>query len=130
MTAAPSTTAERPASIQRRKRVMVSVWCLPEEKAALDAHAAQVGMSVSSFLRTLGLGHEPRSTIDVQAVRELARINADQGRLGGLLKLYLTNDEKLRAAHDPETLVGMIESLLQRLSACQTQLLGVAKRLV
>jgi hypothetical protein len=48
--------------------------------------------SASSFLRALGLGYEPHSIIDEKAVLELSRINADQSRLGNILKVLLTND--------------------------------------
>jgi hypothetical protein len=43
-------------------------------------------MSVSSYLRALGVGHEPKSTVDFQAISELAAARADLGRLAGLLK--------------------------------------------
>ena len=36
------------------------------------------------------------SVIDHRKVDELVRVNGDLGRLGGLLKLWLSNDEKLR----------------------------------
>lgn len=124
--AAEAPKARRPRVHQRK---LVGVWALPAEKAAIDEHARRHGLSTSNYLLRLGLGFEPQSTLDAEAVRALAKINGDQGRLGGLLKLYLTNDEKLRAAHDRETLVGMIESLLRRLGEAQERLLAIANRL-
>ena len=41
------------------------------------------------------MGMEICSVLDQQLVKTLAKINADQGRLGGLLKALLTNDERL-----------------------------------
>jgi hypothetical protein len=52
-------------------------------------------MSVSSFLAALSLNEPIRSLTDLDAVRELMRINGDLGRLGGLLKLWLAE----RAGH-------------------------------
>jgi len=46
-------------------------------------------------LRRLGLGYELQSIVSQDAVIELSKINADLGRLGGLLKLWLTNDERV-----------------------------------
>ena len=35
-----------------------------------------------------------RSTVDQEAILELAKINGDLGRLGGLLKMWLTNRDR------------------------------------
>jgi ABC-type histidine transport system ATPase subunit len=51
-------------------------------------------MSVARYLRVIGIGYEPRSIIDHQRVNELLKINGDLGRLGGLLKLWLTDDAR------------------------------------
>ena len=75
----------------------IKVYCLPEEKARIEANAQAAGMSVARFLREVGQGYRVNSVVDYQQVRELARINGDLGRLGGLLKLWLSNDE--RTAH-------------------------------
>jgi hypothetical protein len=48
------------------------------------------GLSLSSYLRGSGLGYQPKSILDLRAVEDLAGVNADQGRLGGLLKLWLS----------------------------------------
>jgi len=45
------------------------------------------GLSVSAYLRAAGLHHPIRSVLDHQAVCDLAKVNGDQGQLGGLLKL-------------------------------------------
>jgi hypothetical protein len=44
------------------------------------------------------LGGRILSAVDQQAVRELARVNADQARLGNLLKLYLQDPQPDHAA--------------------------------
>jgi hypothetical protein len=53
-------------------------------------------LSASNYLRAIGLGMGVTSIIDHRKVDELVRVNGDLGRLGGLLKLWLSNDEKLR----------------------------------
>jgi hypothetical protein len=37
-----------------------------------------------------------KGVLNQALIIQLAKINADRGRLGGLLKLWLSNDEKLR----------------------------------
>jgi hypothetical protein len=59
------------------------------ERARIEARAKSTGLSVSAYLRAAGLGQPIRSVLDHQAVLQLAKVNGDQGRLGGLLKLWL-----------------------------------------
>lgn len=61
----------------------------PAERAAIEQRARTAGLSVSAYLRTAGLGQVTRSVLDHDAVRELVKVAGDQGRLGGLLKLWL-----------------------------------------
>lgn len=107
----------------KRQRLMVSVWCLPDEKAAIEALAEGHQLSVSSYLRTLGLGFEPVSTFDAESMSQLAKVNADQGRLGGLFKHYLARDDQNPAVG--KALVG----LLQEIKSLQAKLDGLAGRL-
>ena len=58
-------------------------------------------------------------------VRELARINGDLGRLGGLLKLWLTNDE--RTAQFGEA---TLRAVLARIEATQDEMGQVMMKVV
>lgn len=78
----------------RRYYTPIKVYCLENERHAIEGNATSAGMSASHFLRTVGAGYPVRSILDQKAVQELARVNADQGRLGGLLKALLTNEER------------------------------------
>lgn len=40
------------------------------------------------------MGYQVESIVDIEQVVELSRVNADLGRLGGLLKLWLANDPR------------------------------------
>lgn len=72
-----------------RKRPL-KVYVTPTERQAIERLAAVTRLSVSDYLRNVGLAYQPPSAFDQEAVLTLARINADQGRLGGLLKLWLS----------------------------------------
>lgn len=52
-------------------------------------------MSVSAYLRCIGLGYQPRGMVDLEQVQALLKVSADAGRLGGLLKMWLTDDVRL-----------------------------------
>ena len=104
----------------RRLRVPV----LPEEEEIIKSNAAKAGLPTAVYLRHLGLGYEIRSIIDQQQVLELSKINADLGRLGGLLKLWLTNDERL--AHlEPKSMAVVLE----RISNTQAAMLEIVKKI-
>jgi hypothetical protein len=77
-----------------RKARQLRVPVLPEEEAAIKKMASSTGLSVAAYLRNVGLGYQVRGILDNKRVEELARINGDLGRLGGLLKLWLTDDRR------------------------------------
>lgn len=117
MSATPKTEA-RPA---RRKELPLKVYCLPEERLAIEANAQQAGKTVSSFLRLVGAGIAVHSVVDQNAVRELARVNADLGRLGGLLKALLTNDERFDG-YSGRQIQELTEGTLREIRTTQAQL--------
>ncbi len=80
----------------------LKVWALPTEEVAIKEKAADCSMSVSAYLRELGLSYQPKSIFDADAVLELAKVNGDLGRLGGLLKMWLTNENRLTPEVTPE----------------------------
>lgn len=65
---------------------------LPSEEPTIKENASKASLTVAEYLRRLSLGYEITSMIDSQYVAQIAKINADQGRLGGLPKLWLPDD--------------------------------------
>ncbi|MGC2398098.1 MAG: hypothetical protein WA579_19140, partial [Rhodomicrobium sp.] len=63
------------------------------------------------------------STLDHKAILALLKVNADQGRLGGLFKLWLSG----QSAPSAETLE--IRKLLIDIEECQRKLKAVIERL-
>ncbi|MES3021660.1 MAG: conjugal transfer transcriptional regulator TraJ [Pseudomonadota bacterium] len=76
----------------RKNTTPIKVYCLPDERIQLQTLAAASNKSVSTYLLTVGLGYRVQGILDNRRVEELVRINGDLGRLGGLLKLWLTDD--------------------------------------
>ncbi len=91
----------------------IYVWATAEERAEIQRLARATGMSQSAYLRTVGLGYEPASAFDADAVLTLARIHADQGRLGGLLKL--SSSQREGASNELADLVGQLRETQARL---------------
>ena len=88
------------------------------EKAAIESRQQQTNAgSTSNYLRSLGLGYEPECKLDKMTVLQLAKVNADQGRLGGLLKMLLSNKERHSSDNRKKILklLGDIELTQQRL---------------
>jgi len=111
-------TEQSKAKIKTRKiSPRVTVYCLPEEKELIEENAARAGKSASAFLLAIGQGYEVAGVVDAEQVREMARINGDLGRLGGLLKLWLTDD--IRTAKFKKSTV---LHLLEKIEANQDEL--------
>ncbi len=99
-------------------RRAIKVYVSLEERERLIERARGCDLPLSAYLRRLGIGHQPKSTIDAQAVLLLLKVNADQGRLGGLLKLWLSERPGAGApAFDVRRLLGQIEATQLRLRA-------------
>lgn len=114
-----------PRPVARRRQQHLRVPVFPDEKAVIEAQAQRAGMSVARFLREVGQGYRIGGIVDYTQVRELARINGDLGRLGGLLKLWLTNDE--RTAQFGEA---TLRALLARIEGTQDEMGEVMMQVV
>ncbi|GAB0119069.1 plasmid mobilization protein [Acidisoma sp. 7E03] len=66
-----------------------AVWVTPEEREGIERLASAAGLSMSAYLRTLGLSYEPRSVLDAERVGDLLKACGDLAQLGGVLKLWL-----------------------------------------
>lgn len=108
----------------RKQGLHLRVPVLPEEESLIKSNAATAGISTAEYLRRLGLGYNIQSTVDKDSILTLSKVNADLGRLGGLLKLWLSDDE--RVSHfSPE----IIRLLLRRISGTQQAMLEKVKKL-
>lgn len=112
---------KKPTRKQRQLRVPV----LPSEEETIKRQAASSGLPVAAYLRNVGMGYQVRGILDNKRVEELARINGDLGRLGGLLKLWLTDD--------PRTLqfgASTIRALLSKIEDTQDKMHDVMRAVV
>lgn len=68
----------------RPNKIMIRVN--KEEQAKIKEGADNCSLTVPEYLRRVGMNYKPVSTVDKQAITELAKLRGDLGRLGGLLK--------------------------------------------
>lgn len=71
----------------------LKVYLSDLDRVLIEEKAGSYNLSVSSYLRKTGLGYRPKPTLDHKAALELIKVNGDLGRLGGLLKLWLSERE-------------------------------------
>ena len=110
----------------RRNTQPIRVWVTSEEKGGIEEMARSTGNSTSAFLRKVGLGYEVHSILDYSRAQDLVKVNADLGRLGGLLKLWLTNDKRL-AGYSQQDLRRLILATLAEIEVNQTQMREIIK---
>jgi len=79
-----------PQSEARDRARPLKVFVTASERAYITRSAEISRMSVSQYLRTVGLHGRPKNMLDLQAVGAMHNASGDLGRLGGLLKLWLS----------------------------------------
>jgi hypothetical protein len=105
-------------SERRDKARPLKVLLSPTERRDIEQRAGATGLAPSGYLRSLGLGYQPKSMLDQRLIQDLAKVNADQGRLGGLLKLWLSERPGTGASTvDVRRLLNEIEAVQRRLKA-------------
>jgi hypothetical protein len=113
------------SKITRRGSPPIKVYCLPVDRRQIEVNAKAAGLSLSTYLMNVGLGYQIKGIVDNNEVEKLAKINGDLGRLGGLLKLWLTNDE--RTAHFSEA---TLRAVLSRIVDSQDRMVEVMASIV
>ncbi|MGI2002090.1 conjugal transfer transcriptional regulator TraJ [Shewanella frigidimarina] len=111
--------------VTRRSSTPLKVYCLPDERAVIEENAKAAGKSVSAFLLAVGQGYKITGVVDAKEVREMAKISGDLGRLGGLLKWWLTDDVKT-AKFTPET----IRAVLSKIDDSQLELGSIMSKVI
>lgn len=86
------------------------------EEMAIKKIVSALMCNQSQYLRSAALAYEVKTKADLEAIRMLFKINGDQGRLGGLLKLLLSEVET--GDFNPNE----IRNVLAKIEATQEQL--------
>jgi len=115
-------------SESRKKTEMIQVRATPEEKVKLKARAAAFGMSMGELCRQTLFGVVVKSKTDQNATNELAATRADLGRLGGLLKGWLSGSF-VQSSPQSQTHSDVV-LLLRQIEAAQKEVFEAAKKLM
>ena len=102
-------TAKNQFHMPSPNKKLVKSYLTPEEYRQVNESATKAGLSVSTFIRRVCLGHKVSSTVDHQAVLALAKANADLGRLGGLFKMFLSEGKAGQHADELRVTLWKIE---------------------
>ena len=113
-------------SESRKKIDYIQVRATPDEKERLRARAAAFGISMGELCRQSIFASTPRSKTDQGAIGELAATRADLGRLGGLLKGWLSGAFE-KPVPDMQTRDDVV-ALLRQIESTQTLVLEAAKK--
>ncbi len=106
------------------KKIVLKCYLTPDEYAQVIRSSSGAGLSLSCFAKRLCLGQPVQSLELHQFRRELLRINADLGRLGGLFKLCLSRKDELSRELHRE-----VRRLLWEIEARQRELKDVVGKL-
>lgn len=104
--------------MKRIKHLRVPVF--DDESKAIKKAASEAGLSVAAYLRNVGQGYRINSIVDYKSIDELSRINADLARLGNLMKMVLTNDNRVKYFGESH-----IYKIMDNLTAMQKEMKSV-----
>jgi hypothetical protein len=113
-----------------RERIRIEIRLTKEEKEQIEQKSKMINLTTSAYLRNLGLGYPLQSKVDQLALSELMKIHTDFGRLGGLLKMWLSNtkDEWDPRLGDKNRF--KVELLVKEIEQDKKEILEIAKRLL
>lgn len=90
-----------------RRSAVLKSYLTPDELDQVIESSEQTRLSLSEFARRVCLGVRIESREDQQVRLELLRVNADLGRLGGLLKRALAE------GHDKMSVIRLLRQIDQ-----------------
>lgn len=106
----------KPIDPKERRDIKITIRVNQVEEKSLVSNSNRFGLKIPGYLRSLGLNYPIKTIIDEKAVANLLKINADLGRLGGLFKLWLSDNRfdkfdfcSTRSYKDIDNLVDEIE---------------------
>ncbi len=113
-----------------KKNRSVRIQVTEEQHTQLHQKAKSTNMTLSHYLRSLGLGYPVESKVEYMALASLNKAIGDFGRLGGLFKLWLSNTKD---EWDPQ-LGGknrmQIKELVKEIESNKQELLNVARKII
>lgn len=82
-------TEPEPKPERRERSRPLRVFVSPSERARIEDNAALSNLSVSGYLRAVGLNATVRSALDYDAALKMLAVAGDLGKFVGIVKLWL-----------------------------------------
>jgi hypothetical protein len=102
----------------------IRVYVNDQEHHQIEQQSVALNLSASTYLRQLGLNCKPKPMTDLEAMRKLAHLHGDLGRLGGLLKLTIVEFRNQKISpNEARTLLHKIEATRQDLAFTMRRLI-------
>ncbi len=118
----------RPKSKEKREK-HIGIWTTQKEYETIHNKAKMTGLRVAPYLRSLGMNYPLKSMVDQLAVDELIKTRAELGRVGGLFKKWLSEQEgksgNLGSKHYKE-----IDIVVENIEQKSNELLYIAKKIM
>ncbi|MGD9971265.1 MAG: hypothetical protein AB7S65_12555 [Sulfuricurvum sp.] len=95
-----------------------------DEYEEVNHRSKMYGVTTSDYLRNIALNYPLKSRVDQLAFLELQKCRGDLGRLGGLLKMWLSNKDRRPGLEEVE-----VKTLLKRIDESQEEITGYAREL-
>lgn len=112
------------------KTKAISIRVTEAELEKLHTQAKSCSMTLSNYLRSIGLNYPIQSRIDQIALAEILKLKGDLGRLGGLFKLWLSNTKEEWDPRLGDKSRFKIELLVKEIEQNKQELLQIARRLL
>ena len=77
--------AGRPKAAPRNRLLPLQVYVNDRERELIERNARSAGLSVSSYLRAVGIGYRPPNIQDMEAFKRLADVNNALGMISQAL---------------------------------------------
>lgn len=102
-----------------KKDRIISVRVSQKEFIDLSERASNYGLTISRFLRDLAMNYPLTCITDQKVAHEMLLIAGDIGRLGGLFKLWLSNNSDNMAAFSKNRSYKDIDEVLDKILELQ-----------
>jgi len=100
-----------------------------DEYHTIFSKAKATGYTASEYMRRVACGYPLQSMVDQLAVNELLQARADLGRLGGLFKKWLVDNDKKKPSLSSIS-YQEVENIVSKILENQERLLNIAKQIV
>lgn len=103
---------------ENAKRIGVKIRLQKDELERIKEMSKKIGLSHNELIRRLILQRNPIDTpADYSTMKALLKVNGDMGRMGGLLKLWLSDDSRVSYIN-----VAVLYALLGRIESTRKEI--------